>query len=132
MADNFSPEIGPNFKEEDVERVLGEVERHRENPETKGASGQEIVRRAVQSVTGLGSSQAAGGPQDDSILPDYAKDAPAETKLEVETLIQVAFAKGISEAAKEASNSSPYVIDAFHDALSGKLYTELERRGLIK
>ncbi len=61
------------------------------------------------------------------------KDASPETKLEVEYLVDMAFHKGIMEAAKQArASKNPFVEDAFHDALSGKLYDEMERRGMLR
>ncbi len=67
-----------------------------------------------------------------SPLPQYAQDAPAETKLEIEYLIDLAIHQGLTKANAQARTSSPFVVDAFHDALVGKLYPEFERRGLIK
>jgi len=66
------------------------------------------------------------------LLPQYAQSAPAETRLEVEYLLDVAFHHGIAKANTEAMKSSPFVIDAFHDALVGKLYPELQKRGILK
>ena len=65
-------------------------------------------------------------------LPQYAESAPAETKLEVEYLLDVAFHQGIVKATSEAMKSNPFVLDAFHDALVGKLYPELQKRGILK
>ena len=44
----------------------------------------------------------------------------------------MAFMDGILKAANEAKKSNPFVLDAFHDALTGKLYDEFKRRGLLK
>ncbi len=65
-------------------------------------------------------------------LPDYAANAPAETKLEIEHLLETAFREGIMAANTKAARSSPFVLDAFHDALAGKLYPELKKRGIVQ
>lgn len=132
MPDQFSPEIRRDFKEEDIERVSREIERGRELPESKGVGEREILRKVVQSVTGSTGTQKKAVSDDDSVLPDYVKSAPPGVKLEVETLLEAVFSKGLEEAAKEAKKSSPFVLDAFHDALVGKLYDELQKRGIVK
>jgi hypothetical protein len=40
--------------------------------------------------------------------------------------------KGIGSALTESAKSPYFVQDAFHDALAGKLYPELQKRGMIK
>ena len=67
-----------------------------------------------------------------SPLPAYAQNAPAEIKLEIEYLPDLAFQKGIATAMKESAKSPYFVQDAFHDALAGKLYPELQKRGVLK
>ncbi len=68
----------------------------------------------------------------DGPLPAYAQAASPEVKREIEHLLDVAMAKGISEALAESEKAPYFVQDAFHDALAGKLYPELQQRGLIK
>jgi len=38
---------------------------------------------------------------------------------------------GIDKAVEKAKASGPFVLDAFHDALTGKLYDEMRRRGML-
>lgn len=135
MSDQFSPEIKPQVQEKDIQGVALELQKHQENPELKMVSGQELVKHSLQSYTGTApqsASQANAGGADDSVLPKYAKDAPPETKLEVETLLGMAFREGIVKATQEASKSNPYVLDVFHDALAGNLYEELKKRGMVE
>jgi hypothetical protein len=56
--------------------------------------------------------------------------APA-AKLEVEDLIRLAFKDGIAKATHAAAKSNPFILDAFHDALAGKLHEELTKRKII-
>ncbi len=130
MPDQFSPEFKPEVRPQDIEILRREVEKHREAPEARGLSEQEILRKAIVSVTPIsGGSVSTPLP---GVLPDYAQSASPEVKLEIEALVGAAFTKGVVEAAQEASKSSAFVLDAFHDALTDKLYPELQKRGILK
>jgi hypothetical protein len=104
----------------------------------QGASGHEVVRHSLQTMTRSASlGQAAPPAQSDDVfqnpLPAYAADAPAEAKLEVERLLEIAFRDGIMKADAEAKRSgNAFIIDTFHDSLAGKLYPELRRRGIVE
>lgn len=65
-------------------------------------------------------------------LPDYLLTEPDQIKDRVEHLITMAFSEGIERSLKEAAKSGPFILDAFHDALTSKLYEELNKRGLLK
>lgn len=113
-----------------MERLAAEVQRHRELPENKALTEHELVKKSIQSISPAQlaeNAKQASGP-----LPAYATSAPAESKLEIEHLIDVAFHDGLDKANAEAAKSSPFVMDAFHDALAAKLYPELQKRGLLK
>ncbi len=49
----------------------------------------------------------------------------------VNTLIDMVMTKGLSQAVAKAKESSPLILDAFHDALTDKLQAELKSRDLI-
>ncbi|TSC82202.1 MAG: Uncharacterized protein G01um101420_506 [Parcubacteria group bacterium Gr01-1014_20] len=130
MPDQFSPEFKPEVRPQDVEILRREVEKHREAPEAKGFTEQQLLKKAIVSITPIsGGSQSSALP---GVLPDYAQSASPEVKLEIEALVEAAFTKGVIEAANEASKSSAFVLDAFHDALTDKLYPELQKRGILK
>jgi hypothetical protein len=103
----------------------------------QGVSNQEILKQSIKAMApaptdSTGSPQAGSGASVfQNPLPDYAANAPAETKLEIEHLLEMAFREGIMKANAEASRSNPFVIDAFHDSLAGKLYPELKKRGIV-
>ena len=65
-------------------------------------------------------------------MPAYAQNAAPEIKLEIEYLLDLAFQKGIATALAESAKSPYFVQDAFHDALAGRLYPEMQKRGLMK
>ena len=121
--------------EEAIQRLASEIRSERERPESRNMGERELLK---QSLGRLLPQTLPSKPGDSSVvspagpLPAYARGASSETKLEIEYLLDVAFHKGIEHANAEAKKSTPFVIDAFHDALVGKIYPELEKRGLLK
>jgi hypothetical protein len=97
--------------------------------------GKEAVRSAIQERAGaaapLPAGQGAPTPSRSGSLPKYLDKESPELKLKVEKLLDMAIHKGIKAASNEARNTSPLVMDAFHDALTDKLYGELKSRGLL-
>lgn len=125
--------------EEDIERLSVEVQNYRDKPEMKNASEKELLKEAIRAFPKIentnNTSQANVAQQQSStssFLPDYAEDAPIESKLEIEYLIDCVFKDGLQKALKEANKSPFFVQDAFHDALVKKLYPELKKRGIVK
>lgn len=124
--------------EADLKHLATEVKTGREAPENRGISDREIIRQSLQAMA-PSAAQSAPDPASNSNqtviqnpLPDYAQNATAETKLEIEYLLDMAFHKGVATAMKEAAKSNPFVFDAFHDALTGKLHDELKKRGMVE
>ena len=132
MAEQSSPSFEHDILEADIKRLAAEVQGHREKPEAHRLSDQEILRKSLQSLGGTQLVSTVQKQPSDSPLPDYAKDAPAEAKLEIEYLLDLALHHGIEKANSEAKKSSPFIVDAFHDALVTKLYPELQKRGIVK
>lgn len=120
--------------EADMRRLAEEIGRERERPESRSSSEHELLRQSLRAITPPPTPPAAPSPQQDEhgALPAYAAQESAETKLEIEYLIDMALREGIIKAARVAQKSNPFVEDAFHDALAGKLYPELQRRGILK
>lgn len=130
--------------EADIARLAVEVKNQRERPEMKNVQEAELLKEAIRAFPQLEKNpQAVAVPtpppvssaNDDVFknpLPAYAKDAPAEVKLEIEYLLEVAFKDGLGKALSEAQKSPYFVQDALHDALAGKLYPELQKRGIVK
>jgi len=130
MAD-FTPSFEHQILEADIARLSAEIQGHRARPESKNLKEQELLKRSLTSFTQTVSSPKHDEPSP-SPLPAYAQSAPAQTKLEIERLLDIAFHHGILKAATEAKKSSSFVVDAFHDALIEKLYPELQKRGILK
>lgn len=134
------PEENISFEhalESDMKTLAAEINHQRENPEAKNTPEQQLVKEAIRAFPELknqpqaaASAKAAANPA--SPLPAYAQNAPAEVKLEIEYLLDVAFKKGLGPALAESQKAPAFVQDAFHDALAGKLYPELQKRGIVK
>ncbi|HEX4103904.1 MAG TPA: hypothetical protein VHZ04_00265 [Candidatus Paceibacterota bacterium] len=128
--------------EADIERLAAQIRIGHELPEMRTMGGQEIVKEALRAFPQLdkniASQSAPGAPASaprsasDGPLPAYAQNAPTEVKLEIEYLLDTAFRQGIGKALAESKKSPYFVQDAFHDALAGKLYPELKKRGVLK
>jgi hypothetical protein len=120
--------------EADMQRLAREIQASRERPELKHLSESEILRQSLQTMSSVpppGSTTTTQGNK--GLLPAYVEEsASPEVKLEVEHLLSRAFREGILKASDEAAKSSPFVLDAFHDALAGRLYPELKKRGILK
>ncbi len=133
MAEQSSPSFEHRVLEADIKRLATEVQAHRERADTGHLSDQELIKKSLQSMAPAPSPvQPASQPTSTSPLPDYAADASPETKLEIEYLLDMALHHGIEKANSEAKKSSPFIVDAFHDALVTKLYPELQKRGIVK
>ncbi len=131
--DQFTSEFKHEALEADMQHLAAEIQKFRERPELREASGEEMLKKSIQSLSPAQlQDEAKQGEPSAGPLPSYTKAVSAETKLEIEYLLDLAFHKGISTANAEAAKSSPFVLDAFHDALVGKLYPELQRRGIVK
>ena len=120
-----------SFLESDMRRLAAEVEKHRERPENRPLSDEELIRKSLETIQSA-PRNAQAADDSSSPLPSYAQEVSAETKLEIEYLLDLAFHAGIEKANETAKSSSPFVLDAFHDALVGRLYPELQKRGIVK
>ncbi len=120
--------------ESDEVKLLEAARLHAESPKGKELSGEELALKAVQTVSGQTTS-AVGAPLDSvatNPLTGYAENESQDIKEKIEDLLQIAAKDGIVKAAGEAAKTSPFVLDAFHDALAAKLYPYLKEKGLLK
>ncbi len=123
-----------------MKTLAAEVHRAQEMKDMKNAQGVEVIKEAIRAFpqldravsNGVPATPAVAAAQANSPLPAYAQSASAEVKLEIEYLLDLAFQKGIGAALSESAKSPYFVQDAFHDALAGKLYPELQKRGVLK
>ncbi len=128
--------------EKDIERLGQEVKEKRDLPEHKELSEKELVKRTLQPMVKQATpiNPPANGQGDDkkkeiieaeNVLPNYLKDSSDEIKDRVERLVEMVFNQGLEKAVREAVKAGGFILDAFHDALTDKLYDELKKRKLI-
>lgn len=128
--------------EKSLSRIGERVAVERGSPEAADLSDRELVKRSVQAIAREVPPAPAPAPQsapvqppaDDGHLPSYVAKAGADetTERKIESLVHLAFQKGLDEAVR-ASKRQPYFIeDAFHDALVDKALPELKKRGIVK
>lgn len=136
---NFSENL-----EKDFERLTAAIgERQRQESEDRRPE-KEIVKKSLEvfwppEMEAVKSSVPVAPPvaaptADGGFLPAYMagdQDDPAAEK-KVADLVNLAFQEGLAAAWRMAQRESPFVIDAFHDALTDKLLPELKKRGVIK
>ncbi len=134
-----------------MKALAAEVRKSREHVEAESTNERELVKEAIRAFPRLNAAErpaagvsvppsppvppsagAAPASAAASPLPDYAQNAPAEVKLEIEYLLDLTLQHGIAKALAESEKSPYFVQDAFHDALAGKLYPELQKRGIVK
>lgn len=133
MPEEISQAFGENVLEKDLERLAAEVRMREQNPDAKEMRGEDLVRESLKVFAPPpGASPAPAQDASLGIVPNYARGASPEAKLEIEYLIDIALQKGIAAASALAAKTNPFVLDAFHDALAGKLYDEFKRRGILK
>ena len=136
MPDQLSPSFEHEALEADIKALAQEIQRQRERPESKNLSEKELLKQAIGGLPPAAPPAQPPAPikqpPSKSPLPAYAQNAPAEVKLEIEYLIDLAFHQGAAKATAEAKKSPNFVLDAFHDALAGKLYPEFQKRGILK
>lgn len=117
--------------------LAAEIHHTQEMKDVKNAEGLDAVKEAIRAFPQFDHGSNNGVPmpaasQSDGPLPAYTQTAAPEVKLEIEYLLDIALRKGIGPALTESAKSPYFVQDAFHDALAGKLYPELQKRGVIK
>lgn len=127
--------------EADMRTLAAEIHRTQEMKDRAHAEGLDVVKEAIRAFPQLDRAVPDGNGvpvppatpgEANSPLPAYAQNAAPEIKLEIEYLLDLAFRKGIGTALAESAKSPYFVQDAFHDALAGRLYPELQKRGLMK
>lgn len=118
--------------ENDIQKLAEQVKAIKIKAEKNHISEVEIIKKSLAALTSLPPQQTTSSQNNTNLLPQYAASFPPETNLEIEYLLDMAFHQGIIKALNQALKSqNPAIIDAFHDALAGKLYDELKKRKII-
>jgi len=134
---NFSEHI-----ENNLARLGGHMEQQLESRGEKNISEREIVKEAIQTFAedvtkneiATPSSVQSTPQTNSSPLPSYLEkeEGREEIKHIVEELIEKALSHDLEKAVRDAKKYSPFIEDAFHDALVDKLVPELKKRGILK
>lgn len=136
MAEKFIEPTEHAAIEQDIKELTKEIKEQGLSEQGRQAL-QSVLKEKISASAGAAGQPSAPQPASPaggsvpSSLPDYMQAEPADVKLKVEKLLDLAWHKGIQRAAKEAAISGSLVLDAFHDALIDKLYPELKKRGLL-
>jgi hypothetical protein len=132
---------GPEAMHESLERDIRELEVKLETlkGQKEAARPREVVKEhlAPRIYRGLPPKATAIKPAprakpSSPTLPDYIEKYSDEIRLEAEKLIDLAWHKGIDAAVYAAEKEGAFMLDAFHDALTDKLYEKFKEKGLIK
>lgn len=135
MTEQTQPKFEHSVLEQDIKRLSVEIKER--GLAGKGKSGvMTVVKEQSSPEMPVGSSGRTELPTAKPIpqnpaLPNYLQNEPSQIKLKVEKLLDLAWHSGIKRAAMEARDSGPIVLDAFHDALTDKIYNELKQKGLL-
>ena len=128
--------------EADIERLSREIAEKKNLLEHRNLSAKELVKESLEPMFRQNIGQPNVGQPVQSvvvnqqtsqsrILPDYLQNVSSEIKLRVEELVDSLFHQGIEKVISRARRASPFILDAFHDALTDKLHEELKKRKLI-
>lgn len=115
--------ISPQFEQE-VAQISMEIEERRNKLEKEASIeshdhvAKEVIAEAIQ--------RAAASAPATHTPTSYLDSASSEDAHQVNQLIDLIHEKGLTEAVKEARSRSPYILDAFHDAVVEKLYDTLK------
>lgn len=129
-----------NALERDVARLSQEVLELRSKLGAEKADEsavREVLRPKIYleapSSSAPSASQSAGDQASLSpILPDYLQKESPELKLKVEELVGLTLQQGIEKTVEQARQYGPFLLDAYHDALTSKMHQELKNRGLLQ
>lgn len=135
---NFESGGGENI----ISRVAEQVTKINEKLEMKDASHEVIVKESLKSIAQSISPQSVSPTSSvvndtvetnsNSVFPSYLNKGINENdSKKIETLVNIAFEKNLDEAINLSKKESPFIEDAFHDALTEKLVPELKKRGVF-
>lgn len=131
MAEKEEPKFEHSVLEQDIKRLSTEIKERGIAEKGKEAL-KEVIKGEAPTPSAAVPAQPAAPPTSSVTLPHYMEGEKNLVKLKVEKLLDLALHKGIKRASEEARDSGPLVLDAFHDALTDKLYEEIKNRGLLQ
>jgi hypothetical protein len=128
-------ELRNNNFEEEIAQISRAIEEKRNTLERERGiiEEEEIAKKAIRThiQEELQPSQAASLSTKDDDNKNYTDTLSEEDIQKINSLISLMREKGIKKAITEAREEDPFLLDAFHDVLVDKLYTELKNEGYI-
>lgn len=136
----MEPKLEHNALERDVARLSQEVRELRSKLGAEKADEsavREVLRPKIYSEAPSPSAPSASQPAGDQtplspVLPDYLQKESPELKMKVEELVSLTLQQGIEKTVERARQYGPFLLDAYHDALTSKMHQELKNRGLLQ
>lgn len=114
----------PEFKDASDKEVLAHViKEHSLDTET------DVLPTVSQDLKSISVGQI--NQQGDDMLPEYAQNAPEESRRLVQALVRITFEKGLSHGLSLAKKQDPMVLDMYHDALSDKMIEHMRTQKLL-
>lgn len=130
-GENIEPKFEHATLEADIKKLSAEIKERGISEKGKEALKTIVKEQISAPAPSVPPVQPAIPPASSVSLPSYMDGEKDLVKLKVEKLLDLAWHKGIKRASEEARDSGPIVLDAFHDALTDKLYNELKQRGIL-
>lgn len=127
FKNTIEAEIAELTKQIEAKRSILESERG--IVEEKDAVRQVVGEKISEAVPSF-VPKAVSTKDDDN--KSYLDSADEDTTNIINGLLEKVFSEGIATAIKYAEMNDPYIIDAFHDALTDKMYEKLKAEGIVK
>ena len=122
---NLHPElegIQSEFQQR-VKSIEGEV-----TPEEEKEILKQVISEKFQAVPQT-QTQAADDKKEQPLPPPSPQDSKTQYQYAVDSLINTAFEKGLTKAVQEVRDThNAFLIDAFHDELVDKFYSEIKSK----
>ena len=124
-------------KRKQLEQGAGIVEERSLDPArgrelVKAVMGEKISNAIPQAAPMVASTAAKSASS--AVAPagkSYLDSLDDESRAEVEQLVEQVFTEGLEKTLKMLEFQEPFIIDAFHDVLTDRIYDELKKRGTI-
>lgn len=125
--------------EDSLQRLGREAEKILVQPEMRDFSKKEVLKESLKTLSSVEKFSRQNESQETSVktaedfLPKYLSQESGEAaRTRINALIELALNDSIEGAIRKAKNDSPFIEDAFHDALVDKLLPLMEERGFLK
>ena len=129
-----SQEVSASPQGVSVEQEILDLERQLLEKKAERGKTLEQSIGAEQPKPGSVQTQTQGAPLAQAdVKTDAAKISGIEKNQQLQSLVQLAFAKGVAHASEVVKNlDNPYLMDEFHDTLIDEFYKALVEQGKLE